>query len=218
MGHPNPIMLRDADFGPIRLRGVRDLQPAVRRPKQLLEQLVGTDAQFETEEVTELMRGFIATNFADLVGSSQIAALDLAANYSELSGTLREKVVEQIDDEYGLVLPQLLIVNVSLPENVQEALDTRSSMGVIGDMQRFQQYQMGQAMTKAAENTAVAAPPRDSDSASASPWPARWCSPTWEGWPPAAPPPPVQRPLPHRLPCPFSGTSPRTAALSDPST
>ncbi len=153
-GTPNPIMLRDADFGPIRLRAFGTYTMQCIDPRTLLEQLVGTDAQFETEEINELMRGFIATTFADLVGSSQIAALDLAANYTELSETLRQKVVEQIDDEYGILLPQLLIVNVSLPEAVQEALDTRSSMGVIGDMQRFQQYQMGQAMTKAAENTA----------------------------------------------------------------
>src|SRR5690606_23637210 len=66
----------------------------------------------------------------------------------------RKTVCERIDDEYGLEVPQLFIVNVSLPEAVEKALDTRSSMGAIGDMQQFQQYQMGQAMLEAAQNPA----------------------------------------------------------------
>jgi membrane protease subunit (stomatin/prohibitin family) len=65
---------------------------------------------------------------------------------------LRKLVCERIDDEYGLEVPQLFIVNISLPENVEKALDTRSSMGVIGDMNKYQQYQMGTAMTTAAAN------------------------------------------------------------------
>src|SRR4029079_4358454 len=92
------------------------------------------------------------TAFADMLGESKIAALDLAANYRELSDKLRKEVVERIDDEYGLDVPQLFIVNVSLPEAVEKALDTRTSMGVIGDMNKYQQYQMGTAMTPAAAN------------------------------------------------------------------
>ncbi|MGD2108438.1 MAG: GYF domain-containing protein, partial [Phycisphaerae bacterium] len=74
--------------------------------------------------------------------------------YQELSAQLREKAVARVDDEYGLDIPQLYIVNISLPEEVEKALDTRTQMGVIGDMGRFQQYQMGRAMTAAAENPA----------------------------------------------------------------
>jgi hypothetical protein len=80
--------------------------------------------------------------------------LDLAGNYREFSEELRRAVLERVDDEYGLDLPQLNIVNISLPEEVEKALDTRSSIGVLGDMSQFQAYQMGKAMTAAAENPA----------------------------------------------------------------
>jgi hypothetical protein len=92
----------------------------------------------------------IHTAFADLVASSKIAVLDLAGNYQELSAQLREAVEERVDDEYGLGVPQLFVVNISLPENVEKALDTRSSIGIIGDLGRYQQYQVGQALTQAA--------------------------------------------------------------------
>jgi membrane protease subunit (stomatin/prohibitin family) len=151
-GTPQPIMLRDADFGPIRLRAFGTYAIRAVDPKILLTGLVGTDQDFEVDEVGELLRAMIATSFAQLVGESKIAALDLAANYRALSDQLRKRVQEQIDDEYGLELPQLLIVNVSLPPEVEKALDTRSSMGVIGDLQRFQQFQMGQAVLEGARN------------------------------------------------------------------
>ena len=151
-GTPNPIMLRDPDFGPIRLRAFGTFALRATDPRALLKQLVGTDGVFEADEIGELMRSMIATAFAELLGKSQIAALDLAASYQSLSDTLRKAVVERVDDEYGLDLPQLFIVNISFPEAVEKALDTRSSMGVIGDMGRFQQYQMGQAIPIAAAN------------------------------------------------------------------
>ena len=151
-GTPNPIMLRDPDFGPIRLRAFGTYTMKAIDPAALLKELVGTDSQFETEEVSELMRAIINTAFADMIGESQVAALDLAAKYREMSEELRKIVVERVDDEYGLDVPQLFIVNISLPEAVEKALDTRTSMGVIGDMNQFQQYQMGQAMVSAAEN------------------------------------------------------------------
>ncbi|HWL07083.1 MAG TPA: SPFH domain-containing protein [Planctomicrobium sp.] len=151
-GTPNPIMLRDDDFGPVRLRAFGTYALKVDDPKTLLKELIGTDSKFEAEEVTELVRSVIATSFAELLGSSKISALDLAANYRSLSDELRTLANEKIDDEYGLDLTQMFIVNISLPEEVEKALDTRSSMGVIGDMNKFQQFQMGKAMTMAAEN------------------------------------------------------------------
>ena len=84
--------------------------------------------------------------------SREEPALDLASQYREFSDQLRELVCERIDDEYGLEVPQMMIVNISLPEAVEKAMDTRSSMGVIGDMGKFQQYQMGQAMLELMEN------------------------------------------------------------------
>jgi membrane protease subunit (stomatin/prohibitin family) len=151
-GTPNPIMLRDADFGPVRLRAFGTYTLKAVDPKALLNEVVGTDGNFEAEEVTELMRSIITSAFADMVGESKVAALDLAAHYRDMSEQLRTMVVERVDDEYGLDVPQLFIVNISLPEEVEKALDTRSSMGVIGNMNTFQQYQMGKAMVAAAEN------------------------------------------------------------------
>lgn len=153
-GTPNPIMLRDSEFGPIRIRAFGNYCLQAVDAKALLKEVVGTDGEYGADDITELIRSIIASSFADLLGKLQIPALDLAAKYSELSESLRAEVVERIDDEYGLDCPQLFIVNVSLPEAVEKALDTRTSMGVIGDMNRFQQYQMGQAMTAAASNPA----------------------------------------------------------------
>lgn len=153
-GTPNPIMLRDEDFGPIRLRAFGTYTLKAIEPTALLRELVGTDSEFETDEVTELLRSIIATAFADIIGESKVAALDLASQYREFSDQLRELVCERIDDEYGLEVPQLMIVNISLPEAVEKAMDTRSSMGVIGDMGKYQQYQMGNAMLAAADNPA----------------------------------------------------------------
>ena len=151
-GTPNPIMLRDADFGPIRLRafGVYTLRAI--DPTALIRELVGTDGIFEAEEVGELLRSIIISAFSDALGQSKIAALDLASRYQELAEAVRKVVCERIDDEYGLEVPALSIVNIALPETVEKAMDQRSSMGVIGDLQRYQQFQMANALTTAAAN------------------------------------------------------------------
>ena len=79
-GTPNPIMLRDPDFGPVRLRAFGTYSMRASDPKALLKELIGTDSSFEADEITELMRSIIITAFADLLGKSKVAALDLAAN------------------------------------------------------------------------------------------------------------------------------------------
>ncbi|MEZ6058299.1 MAG: SPFH domain-containing protein [Planctomycetaceae bacterium] len=151
-GTPNPIMLRDPDFGPIRLRAFGVYAMRASDPKALLRELIGTDGNFSSDEINELMRSTIVSAFADILGQSKIAALDLASNYGALGEQLRKAVIERVDDEYGLDVPQLNIVNISLPEEVEKALDTKSSMGVIGDIAAYQQFQMGRAMMAAAEN------------------------------------------------------------------
>jgi membrane protease subunit (stomatin/prohibitin family) len=116
--------------------------------------LVGTNAEFQTDEISELLRSIISAAFADVVAKSEIGLLDLASSYQMLSEQVRRVVLERIDDEYGLVIPQLYIVNISVPAEVEQALDTRSSMSVIGDMAAFQSYQLGRAMPEAAANPA----------------------------------------------------------------
>jgi len=153
-GTSNPVPLRDADFGPVRVRAFGTYTLRAIDPGRLLSELVGTDGVYEAEEVSALLRSIIAMTFADVVASSGISILDLAQNYGELSESLRQEVVERIDDEYGLEIPQLYIVNVSVPAEVERALDARASMNAIGDMNAFQAYQMGNAMPEAAANPA----------------------------------------------------------------
>jgi membrane protease subunit (stomatin/prohibitin family) len=145
-GTPNPVMLRDADFGPLRIRAFGTYSLRAVDAKLLLKELVGTNATFAADELGELMRSIIVEAFTDLIGRSKIAALDLASRYRELSEQLRLLVRERIDDEYGLDVPALFILNVSLPPEVEKALDTRTQMSVLGDMQRYQQFQLGQAI------------------------------------------------------------------------
>jgi membrane protease subunit (stomatin/prohibitin family) len=153
-GTPNPVMMRDPDFGPLRLRAFGTYAIRASDPAALLRELVGTDGVFDADEVTELLRSMIVEAFAKVVGEAQIPALDLAANYMQLAGRLRAEVAARIDDEYGLEIPQLLIVNISLPAEVERAIDSRSSMGVIGDLNAYQAYQMGRAIPEAAANPA----------------------------------------------------------------
>jgi hypothetical protein len=153
-GTPSPVLLRDPDFGPLRVRAFGTYTLRALDPKRLLEQLVGTDASFESDEIGELLRSIIATAFADLVAKSEIALVDLSKNYQSLSDRLRDLVRTRIDDEYGLEIPQLYIVNVSAPAEVEQALDARSSMNVIGDTAAYQAYQLGRSMPVAAANPA----------------------------------------------------------------
>ncbi len=153
-GTSNPVPLRDADFGPVRVRAFGTYTLRAIDPGRLLSELVGTDGVYEAEEVSALLRSIISMTFADVVASSGISVLDLAQNYSELSETLRKEVVSRIDDEFGLEIPMLYIVNVSVPAEVERALDARASMNAIGDMSAFQAYQLGNAMPEAAANPA----------------------------------------------------------------
>lgn len=150
-GTPNPVILRDPDFGPVRVRAFGTYTLRAADPAALLRELVGTDQRFEADEITELMRSTICQAFADVVAESKIGVIDLAGNYAALSQKLRDAVKGRIDDEYGLDCPQLFIVNVSLPEEVEKALDARSSMGMLGDLGRYQSYQTGKALGDAAK-------------------------------------------------------------------
>jgi len=153
-GTPNPVPLRDPDFGSVRVRAFGTYTLRASDPARLLSELVGTDGVFEAEEISSLLRSIIGMAFADVVASSGISVLDLAQSYGELSEALRQAVVERIDDEYGLEIPQLYIVNVSVPAEVERALDARASMSALGDLGAYQAYQLGNAMPEAAANPA----------------------------------------------------------------
>ena len=153
-GTPNPVIIRDPDFGPVRVRAFGSYTLRAIDPRTLLSELVGTDHDFQADEVSELLRSAINMAFADVVANAEIPVIDLASRYTELSEELRQAVLERIDDEFGLEIPQLYIVNISLPAEVEKALDARSGMGIIGDLAAYQAYQIGQAIPDAATNPA----------------------------------------------------------------
>ncbi|MEO1083953.1 MAG: SPFH domain-containing protein, partial [Acidobacteriota bacterium] len=151
-GTPNPITIRDPEFGPIRLRAFGTYTLQATDPRALLRELVGTDDRFEADEIHELLRGMINSSLSEVLGKGEIPAIELSASYSKLAEEARLSVVEKVDDEYGLDIPVLVVVNVSFPEEVEKALDARSSMNMIGDMNQYQQYQLGQSMPMAAQS------------------------------------------------------------------
>ncbi len=150
-GTMNPIMLRDAEFGPVRLRSFGTYEIRVKDPVVLLRQVVGTDTKYTTDEISEQLRNLIVSRFADIVGESKIPVLDLAANYQELGDFLRQRIAPDFEG-YGLELTKLLVENVSLPPEVEQALDKRTSMGVIGNLAAYTQFQAANAIGDAANN------------------------------------------------------------------
>lgn len=153
-GTPHPVLLRDPELGPVRIRAFGSYTIRALKPEALLAELVGTDGSFEADEIEVLLRSIITTEFSELIARSEISVVDLAASYNRLSESLRRAVLARIDDEYGLDLPQLYIVNISLPEEVERAVDARSSMGFVGDLDRYQRYQLGASVPTAAANPA----------------------------------------------------------------
>lgn len=150
-GTKNPIMLRDPEFGPIRLRAFGNFSIRVNDPKKLLEEIVGTDGHFTVDEINAQLKTLAVTRFSDAIGESRIPVLDLASNYDELSSLMRTKMNPDFAP-YGLELTLFLVENISLPPAVEEALDKRSSMGILGNLNQYTQFQAANAMEQAAKN------------------------------------------------------------------
>ncbi len=150
-GTMNPIMLRDPEFGPIRLRAFGTYAIKVSDPGTLVKEIAGTSAHFTVEGIQDQLRNLLVSRFTDVLGESRIAALDLAANLNEF-GALLAKQVSPTFEQYGIQVPTVLVENVSLPPEVEQALDKRSSMGIIGDLSKYSQFQAAEAMRDAAKN------------------------------------------------------------------
>ncbi len=150
-GTKNPVTMRDPEFGPVRVRAFGTYAIRVSDPGQFIKEIVGTDGQFTTEEVTDQIRNILVARFSDAMAESGIPVLDMAANYDELGEKLDDRVKTDLQS-YGLELRTLLVENISLPPAVEEALDKRTSMGVIGDMTKYTQYQAATAIGDAAKN------------------------------------------------------------------
>jgi membrane protease subunit (stomatin/prohibitin family) len=150
-GTMNPIMLRDAEFGPVRLRAFGTYVIKVSDPAVLIRQIVGTDGRFTVDEIVNQLRNLIVSRFAEIVGQSKIPVLDMAANYSELGDFLTKRIGPEFQS-YGLELTKLLVENISLPPAVEEALDKRTSMGVVGNLAAFTQFNIANSIPDAAKN------------------------------------------------------------------
>ncbi|MGB9178820.1 MAG: SPFH domain-containing protein [Pyrinomonadaceae bacterium] len=150
-GTPNPIMMRDTDFGMVRLRAFGIYSMRVSDPAAFIRQVAGTNGRFETEDIEGQLKRTLVSGFTDALGESKIAALDLASNYDELGSFSRTKMNEEFKT-LGLELAKFIIENISLPQEVEAAMDKRTSMGVIGDVGRYTQFQAADAMRAAAEN------------------------------------------------------------------
>jgi membrane protease subunit (stomatin/prohibitin family) len=150
-GTKNPIMLRDKEFGPVRLRAFGTYTLRIKDPQTLIKEIVGTSGHFQTGDIAEQLRNLIVARFADILGSSGIPALDLAANYEELGEFIAQKIRPEFE-AYGLDVMQLMVENISFPPEVEAALDKRSSIGIIGDLSRYTQFQAAEAMAAAAKN------------------------------------------------------------------
>ena len=154
-GTPHPVLLRDPSIGPVRVRAFGSYALQATNPETLLRELVGTDGNFEADEIDVLLRSFIASEFSRIVASAEISIMDLASNYGRIGEDVRRAVLAKIAQEYGLNLPQLVIVNISVPDEVERAVDAKSSMGVLGpELDRYLDYQLGSSMPTAAANPA----------------------------------------------------------------
>jgi len=150
-GTSNPIMLRDADFGIVRLRAFGAYSLRVADPGEFIKQIAGTNAQFQTEDIDGQLKRAIVTEFSDAIGEMKIPALDLAAQYKELGEAIRAKINEDFRG-YGLEVTKFYVENISLPPEVEEAMDKRASMGALGDANRYMQFQAADALRDAAQN------------------------------------------------------------------
>lgn len=150
-GTANPIMMRDADFGMVRLRAFGTYSLRVADPQTFIKEIAGTNAHFQTEDIEGQLKRAIVSGFSDALGELKIPALDLAAQYEELGGALQAKINEDFKT-FGLEVTKFYVENISLPEEVEKALDKRTSMGALGDANRYMQFQAADALRDAANN------------------------------------------------------------------
>jgi membrane protease subunit (stomatin/prohibitin family) len=144
-GTKNPIMVRDPEFAMVRLRAFGTYEIRINDAKTFLNEIVGTDGHFTTNEIEGQLTNLILSKFATILGKDDTAVLDLAANYEKFGDFITERISPAFK-EYGLELTRILVENISLPEEVEKALDTRSSRELTGNLNDHVKYQSGQAL------------------------------------------------------------------------
>jgi membrane protease subunit (stomatin/prohibitin family) len=143
--------MRDGDFGMVRLRGYGVYSFRITDASKFMKEMFGTNNLYTTEDVANQLRPMVIQAITDTIAESKISLLDLAANYKEFSETVTKSATDF--DNYGIKLEKLVVENISLPEDVEKALDERSKLGIMEDkMGTYAQYQAATAMRDAANN------------------------------------------------------------------
>jgi len=150
-GTPNPITIRDKEFGAVRLRAFGIYSYHLADPKKFYLNVSGSREDFTCEEMEGQLRNTLIGSMTDMFGESGVSFIDMAANQEEFGAALKQKLLP-VFDAYGLALDALVVQNVSLPEELQKVLDTRISMNVLGDMDRYTKYQVASSIPLAAQN------------------------------------------------------------------
>jgi len=151
-GTSNPIMMRDADFGMLRIRAFGIYSIKVVDAGTFLKQLVGTNGVYTVPDISEQLRKTIMSRFTDALGEAKIPALDLAAKYDELSEFVKQKLQEEFKT-MGLELSKFFVENISLPEEVEAMMDKRTGVGMMAPvMGAYTQMQVADAIPLAAQN------------------------------------------------------------------
>ena len=150
-GTSNPVMMRDTEFGMIRIRAFGIYSFRVGDPETFLKEVFGTNGMFTVEDVEGQIKRTVVSGLSDAIAESKIPALDLAANYEELSQYALKALNPKLA-AIGLTLSSFIIENISLPEEVEKSIDKRTSMGVVGDLNKYTQFQAAEAMREAANN------------------------------------------------------------------
>src|SRR3954469_3911493 len=150
-GTQNPVIVRDPEFGAVRLRAFGAFAMRVVDPARLLRELVGTDPQFRTEEVQEYLRQLVVGHLGSALARADVPLLDLAAQQLTIGNTLAAVLTDELAAN-GISIPKFIIENISVPPEVEEALDKRTSIGVVGDLDRYTKFQTANAIEDAANN------------------------------------------------------------------
>ncbi len=149
-GTPQPIVFRDKDFGMVRLRSFGKYSLRVADSSVLINTLVGTQGKYTTEAACDFLRDLIVSRLADVLGSAGMGLLDMPMHYEQIASGARAKVAADFA-KYGLELVDFFINAITPPDEVQQAIDARSSMGAVGDLNAFMKFQAAQSMAKMAQ-------------------------------------------------------------------
>jgi excisionase family DNA binding protein len=147
-GTSNPVMMRDHDLGVVRVRAFGTYDFHVVDPKLFLKEVAGTDDHFRLEEFADTMRSRIVSVFSDALAQSNVPVLDVAARYQELGEALLPLINPAVTAKYGIEFPSFIVENISVPAEVEQAIDKRSSMSVVGNLNDYVKFQMAEGMTK----------------------------------------------------------------------